>query len=132
LLAAVEEVFSHYRDAARSGAREMEKRFNLQLEPPRPQSRMRIGSDAIHLSVRYPVDVRMRVQVTDEISRRLLEAIRNEPSIRLVPPAAPAIQQAGQFARSNGQAESGPVVATVESPPSRAERAKAADKVSRP
>jgi small-conductance mechanosensitive channel len=94
LLEAVEQVFSRYRDAARSGSREMERRFNLQLEPPRPQSRLRIASDAIRLSVRYPVDVRMRAEVTDEISRRLLESIKSEPSIRMVPPGTPAIQQA--------------------------------------
>ncbi|MFI5353219.1 MAG: mechanosensitive ion channel family protein [Candidatus Binatales bacterium] len=94
LLQAVEEVFSRYRDAARSGSREMERRFNLRLEPPRPQSRLRIGSDAIRLSVRYPVDVRMQVQVTDEISRRVLESLMREPRIRLAPHAAAAILRA--------------------------------------
>jgi len=94
LLQAVEEVFSRYRDAARSGSREMEQRFHLRLEPPRPQSRLRIGSDAIRLSVRYPVDVRMQVQVTDEISRKVLESLMREPSIRLAPNAAAAILRA--------------------------------------
>jgi len=94
LLQAVEEVFSRYRDAARSGSREMERRFNLRLEPPRPQSRLRISSDAIRLSVRYPVDVRMQVQVTDEISRRVLESLMREPRIRLAPNATAAILRA--------------------------------------
>ena len=94
MLEAVEEVFSRYRDAARSGSREMERRFNLRLEPPRPQSRLRIASGAIHLSVRYPVDVRMQLQVTDEISRRVLEALMREPRIRLAPSAAAAILRA--------------------------------------
>ncbi len=94
MLKAVEEVFSRYRDAARSGSREMERRFNLRLEPPRPQSRLRIASDAIHLTVRYPVDVRMQVQVTDEISRRVIESLMREPRIRLAPSAAAAILRA--------------------------------------
>ncbi len=94
MLDAVEEVFSRYRDAARSGSREIERRFNLRLEPPRPQSRLRITSDAIHLTVRYPVDVRMQVQVTDEISRRVIESLMREPRIRLAPSAAAAILRA--------------------------------------
>ena len=115
LLQAVEEVFSRYRDAARSGSREMERRFNLRLEPPRPQSRLRIGSDAIRLSVRYPVDVRMQVQVTDEISRRVLESLMREPRIRLAPHAAAAILRAEPAdSGAAGPTDSGaaPLVAT--------------------
>ncbi len=116
LVGAVEEVFSRYRDAARSGSREMERRFHLRLEPPRPQSRLSIGSDAIRLSVRYPVDVRMRAQITDEISRRLLDSLKREPSIRLVPNTTPALR-AGPIQPA--------VEPAVESAPSRASMAKA-------
>lgn len=91
MLEAVEERFAHYRDAARIESRTLERRFNLRMEPPRPQSRLKIASDAIRLNVRYPVDARVRARVADEISRRILEMLKAEPTIRLAPSAAAAI-----------------------------------------
>jgi hypothetical protein len=42
--------------------------------------------------VNYPVDVHNQASVVDEISRRLLDAFKREPSLRLVPPSVPNIQ----------------------------------------
>lgn len=93
LLEVVEEVYARYRDVARAESREMERRFNVRMEPPRPQSRLKVSNDAVRLCVHYPVDARMRSQVADDISRRLLDSLKRNPSIRLVPAAAPVLQE---------------------------------------
>ncbi|MFZ0889170.1 MAG: mechanosensitive ion channel family protein, partial [Candidatus Binataceae bacterium] len=92
LTEAVDEVFARYRDVARAESRQMARRFNLKMEPPRPQSRIKLSPEGVRLTVRYPVDVRVRNQVMDEISRRLLDSFKRDPSIRLIPQAAANLQ----------------------------------------
>jgi hypothetical protein len=115
LLETVEKVFSQYSDAAQGGSREMGRRLHLELEPPRPQSRLRISSDAIRLCVRYPVDVRMRAKIADEISRRLLETLKHEPAIRLVPQVSGAIR-AGEIPAGGSAEADEPAPARAASP----------------
>jgi small-conductance mechanosensitive channel len=113
LLEVVEEVFARYRDVARAESREMERRFNIRMEPPRPQSRLKVDNDAVRLSVRYPVDARMRNQVADDISRRLLDSLKRDPSIRLVPPKPPVLQPNPEGITVEEQPEPQPVRAPL-------------------
>ena len=90
----VEEVYARYRDQLLRQYREMERDLNLTLETPRPQSRLRIGESGIGLVIRYPAEGRQAVQIADEISRRLLDAIDREPGLQLVVPGTPNLQRA--------------------------------------
>lgn len=94
ILELVEEVYARYRDQLLRQYREMERDLNLTLETPRPQSRLRIGENGIGLVVRYPAETRQAVQVADEISRRLIDAIDREPGLQLVVPGTPNLQRA--------------------------------------
>jgi small-conductance mechanosensitive channel len=92
MLGVVEDVFAKYRDQARRDSREMERRLNLQVDAPRPHARIDVTPSGVQISVNYPVDVRNQTAVADEISRRLLDAFKREPSLRLVAPSVPNIQ----------------------------------------
>jgi len=89
LMEVVENVYSPYRDAVQSQYRELERDLNMKLESPRPQCRIRLGQNGIEMTIRYPADTRHAVQVADEISRRVLDAIAHEPELTLAVPGTP-------------------------------------------
>ena len=89
LIEVVENVYSPYRDTVQSQYRELERDLNMKLESPRPQCRIRLGQNGIEMTIRYPADTRHAVQVADEISRRVLDAIAHEPALTLAVPGTP-------------------------------------------
>jgi small-conductance mechanosensitive channel len=92
LLEVVEEVYARYRDTVQRQYTNLERELNMKFEPPRPQSRLWLGTNGIELSIRYPADTRYAVQVADEISRRALDAIAQDPALSLAVPGTPNLQ----------------------------------------
>jgi hypothetical protein len=45
---------------------------------------LRLSQSGIEMVIRYPVEARNAVQIADEVSRRLLDALNLEPGLRLV------------------------------------------------
>ena len=85
----VEDVCSGFRETIQRQYRQLEHDLNMKLESPRPQSLIRLGHNGIEMTVRYPTDTRHAVQVADEISRRVLDAIAREPALTLAVPGTP-------------------------------------------
>jgi small-conductance mechanosensitive channel len=92
LLEVVEEVYARYRDTVQRQYTNLERELNMKFEPPRPQSRLWLDTNGIELSIRYPADTRHAVQVADEISRRALDAIAQDPALSLAVPGTPNLQ----------------------------------------
>lgn len=88
----VNDVYAHYRDIVQREFRETENKFNLRLESPRPRTRLQLSQAGLEVVIRYPVSLRSSPQVADDIARRLVDAIRNEPALRLATIGTPAIQ----------------------------------------
>ena len=89
LLEVVEDVYARYRDTVQRQYSELERDLSMKFESPRPQSRLRLGTNGIELTIRYPADTRYAVQVADEISRRALDAIAQDPALSLSMPGTP-------------------------------------------
>ncbi len=104
LLEATEEVFAHYREAIQRQYREMEKSLNIEVEMPRPQSRLQLGQQGLQMTIRYPVETRNAIQTADAVTRRLLDTIRREPSLKLVGQATPNIQPPATLAEPTASA----------------------------
>jgi small-conductance mechanosensitive channel len=124
LLDAVDEVFARYRDRVMRDYRHLERDLNIMLETPKPQSRLHLSKDGLEIVIRYPAETYTAPQITDEISRRVLDAINREPSLRLapqgianiesqVPPPAAPEDGADQPAAGNGQPAGDEPVAAV-------------------
>jgi small-conductance mechanosensitive channel len=92
LLDAVDEVFAHYRDRVISEFRRLERELNVALETPKPQSRIHLSESGLEIIIRYPADARSAAQISDEVSRRVLDAINREPGLRLAVQGVPNIQ----------------------------------------
>jgi hypothetical protein len=112
LLDAVDEVFARYRDRVMRDYRHLERDLNIMLETPKPQSRLHLSQTGLEIVIRYPAETYTAPQITDEISRRLLDAINREPSLRLAPQGVaniesqipPSADGTDQTADGNGQA----------------------------
>jgi small-conductance mechanosensitive channel len=85
LLGVVDEVFARYRDRVMRDYRHLERDLNIVLETPKPQSRLHLSKAGLEIVIRYPAETYSAPQITDEISRRVLDAINREPSLRLAP-----------------------------------------------
>jgi small-conductance mechanosensitive channel len=94
LLDIVNDVFRRYRDALQREYRGLERNLNQPIEPPRPQSRLRLSEAGIEIVIRYPVQFKQATQTADEIARRLVDALKQEPALKLVTPGTPMIQRA--------------------------------------
>jgi small-conductance mechanosensitive channel len=90
----VSDVFRRYRDTLQREYRGLERSLNQPVEPPCPQSRLRLSEAGIELLIRYPVQFKHATQTADEIARRLVDALRREPALTLVTPGTPMIQPA--------------------------------------
>jgi small-conductance mechanosensitive channel len=94
LVEVVNDVVARYRDSMQREYRDIERELNLRIETPRPQSRLQLGGNGIEMVIRYPAQLHNAAQTADEIARRLLDAIKREPGLKLVAPGIPAIQPA--------------------------------------
>jgi hypothetical protein len=90
----VDDVFRRYRETLQREYRGLQRSLNQPIEPPYPQSRLRLSEAGIELVLRYPVQFKHVTQTADEIARRLVDALRGEPALRLVTPGSPMIQPA--------------------------------------
>jgi len=101
---AIDEVFARYRDRVQRDFRYLQADLHMLLETPRPQSRLQLTASGLDMIVRYPADVRTATQIADEVSRRVLDAIRREPVLQLVAPAPVNIKPVVQPSPSDGAA----------------------------
>jgi small-conductance mechanosensitive channel len=92
LVEVVSEVFARYRDSIQREYRGVERELNIRIETPRPQSRLQVGANGIELAIRYPAQLLNAVQTSDEIARRLVDAIKREPRLKLAAQGTPSIQ----------------------------------------
>jgi small-conductance mechanosensitive channel len=108
LLEAVDEVFARYRDRVMRDYRHLERNLNIMLETPKPQSRLHLSQTGLEIVIRYPAETYSAPQITDEISRRVLDAINREPSLRLAPQGNANIQaQVPPPATTDSESENG-------------------------
>jgi len=119
LLDAVDEVFTRYRDRVIAEFRRLERDLNIILETPKPQSRLYLSHSGLEIIIRYPAEARSAAQIADEVSRRVLDAISREPSLRLAtegianiqpqepPPVTVADGQPSADQPPDGQADNG-------------------------
>jgi len=94
LLNAVESVFEEYRPEIERQYEQIKDSLHLPIPAPKPQGRLRFVDAGLEFVVRYPVEIHHAAEVDDKITRRLLEAIEEEPKLKLVPSSTPKIQPA--------------------------------------
>jgi small-conductance mechanosensitive channel len=94
LMDSVESVYAGYKEEIQRQYESVTSSMQVAIEPPRPQSRLRFVDSGLEFVVRYPVDMRRAAEIDDQITRKLLESIDQEPKLKLVASTTPKIQAA--------------------------------------
>ncbi len=92
LLEIVEQVYNRYRDSVQREYLNMEKTLGIRAEQPKPMSRLQFSETAIELVVRYPVRIDSTAETQDEVARRLVDAFRNDPRLKLNVQGTPNVE----------------------------------------
>lgn len=94
LFAAVDSVVNQYHDALISQHESATRRLQIQLDVPKTQARLRFVDAGLELVIRYPVELRRAAEIDDQVTRKLLETVNEEPKLKLVAASTPSLQPA--------------------------------------
>jgi hypothetical protein len=93
LARAVEAVFADYREDMERQHREIERTLSGgQVEGLRPKIRLHLADAGLEAVIRFPVDLHDAAEIDDRLTRELLEAIDQEPKLKLVGPATAGLK----------------------------------------
>ena len=79
---AVTSVYDQYRENIESQHGYIERRIEVQLKAPSPESRLQFGDAGLELLVRYPVQIRNESEMDEQITRKVLDLIQSEPDVQ--------------------------------------------------
>jgi small-conductance mechanosensitive channel len=94
LVAAVDAVYSQYRQEIEQQHATIERRVDIQIETPRPEARLQFADAGLELLVRYPVEIRRAPDIDEEMTRRVLQLIETDESLKMAVSGSPKIRSA--------------------------------------
>jgi small-conductance mechanosensitive channel len=94
LFQAVNAVHDQYRERLERQRGFIERRVEVQLKTPSPETRLQFGDTGLELLIRYPVEIRNESVTDEQVTRKVLEAIQSEPEIQAAVVGSPKIRAA--------------------------------------
>jgi small-conductance mechanosensitive channel len=94
LVAAVDEVYSKYRQQIERQHAEIERRVDIQIAAPKPEARLQFVDTGLELLVRYPVEIRKAPDVDEEMTRKVLDLIETDATLKAAVSGTPKIRSA--------------------------------------
>jgi hypothetical protein len=91
LLQTVYFVFRQYRENTERQHGYIERRIEVQLKAPSPETWLQFGDTSLELVVRYPVEIRNESVMDEQITRKVLELIQSEPDVQAAVSGSPKI-----------------------------------------
>jgi small-conductance mechanosensitive channel len=92
LMAMVDEVYSKYRDEIERQHAAVERRVDIQVELPRPEARLQFAEGGLELMIRYPVEIRRAPDTDEEMTRRVLDLISKDETLKAAVSGIPKIR----------------------------------------
>jgi small-conductance mechanosensitive channel len=94
LMAAVEQIYGKYRAEIEQQHAAIERRVDILVDLPRPESRVQFADDGLELLVRYPVEIRRASDTDEEMTQRVLDLIAKDESVKSAVSGMPKIRSA--------------------------------------
>jgi small-conductance mechanosensitive channel len=94
LFQAVTSVHDQYREGFERQRGFIERRIEVQLKTPSPETRLQFGDTGLELLVRYPVEIRNESVTDEQVTRKVLEVIQSEPEVQAAVVGSPKIRAA--------------------------------------
>jgi len=92
LVGAVNEVYSKYQHEIEQQHSNVERRVDIQIQAPRPEARLQFADAGLELLVRYPVDIRRAPDIDEEMTKKVLELIESDASLKAAVTGTPKIR----------------------------------------
>jgi small-conductance mechanosensitive channel len=94
LFQAVNAVHDQYREGFERQRGFIERRIEVQLKTPSPETRLQFSDTGLELLVRYPVEIRNESVTDEQVTRKVLEVIQSEPEVQAAVVGSPKIRAA--------------------------------------
>lgn len=94
LVATVNAVYSKYRAQIERQHASIEQHVDIQVDTPRPEGRLQFSDTGLELLVRYPVEIRNAPDTDEEMTRKVLQLIETDPSVKASVSGTPKIRSA--------------------------------------
>ena len=94
LFQAVNSVHDQYRAGFERQRGFIERRIDVQLKTPSPETRLQFGDAGLELLVRYPVEIRNESVTDEQVTRKVLEVIQSDPEMQAAVVGSPKIRAA--------------------------------------
>src|ERR1700719_630836 len=94
LFQAVTSVHDQYREGFERQRGLVERRIEVQLKTPSPETRLQFGDTGLELLVRYPVEIRNESVTDEQVTRKVLEVIQSNPEVQAAVVGVPKIRAA--------------------------------------
>lgn len=94
LVAAVNAVYSKYREEIERQHRMIERRVDILIDTPRPEARLQFADTGLELLVRYPVEIRRAPDIDEEMTRKVLDLIETDENLKKTVSGIPKIRSA--------------------------------------
>jgi small-conductance mechanosensitive channel len=91
----VESIFEKYRSVIESQLGGTERRLEVSLSAPKPESRLQFtDASGLEFVVRYPVDIRRAAEIDDNVTRSILDSLASTPDLKTSVSGPPKIRAA--------------------------------------
>jgi small-conductance mechanosensitive channel len=87
-------VYEEYRGVIESQLGGIERRVEVQLKAPVPESRLQFTDAGLEFVVRYPVDIRRAAEIDDNVTRAVLESLNANANLKAAVASPPKIRAA--------------------------------------
>ena len=94
LMAVVEELYSKYRGEIERQHAAIERRVDILVDMPRPESRVQFADAGLELLVRYPVEIRRAPDSDEVMTRRVLDLMAKDEEVKSAVSGTPKIRSA--------------------------------------
>jgi hypothetical protein len=94
LFQAVNGVHDQYREPLERQRGFIERRVEVQLKTPSPETRLQFGDTGLELLIRYPVEIRNESVTDEQVTQKVLEVIQSEPEVQAAVVGSPKIRAA--------------------------------------
>jgi small-conductance mechanosensitive channel len=94
LMAAVNSVYEKYRQEIERQHANIERRVDIQIAAPKPEARLQFADAGLELLVRYPVEIRKAPDIDEEMTRKVLQLIESDESLKAAVEGTPKIRSA--------------------------------------
>jgi len=94
LMAVIDEVYSKYRDEIERQHAAIERRVDILVDVPRPEARVQFVEGGLELLVRYPVEIRRAPGTDEDMTRRVLDLIAKDETLKAAVSGIPKIRSA--------------------------------------